>query len=92
MASVVNDDCAAVQVGGVVINSDLWSDQQRKGFGYGGQPASNRWAAGGRPAGGRRAAGRAASGLRRRPTAYGLPKNKCVPMGVHDDVNNSELE
>ena len=71
----------------VVINSDLWPDQHRKGFGYGGQPASNRWAAGGR-----RAAGRAASGLGRRPTAYSLPKNECVPVGVHDDVNNSELE
>ena len=69
MASVVNDDCAAKQVGGVVIKSDLWPDQHRKkGFTYGGQPVSSRWAAGrpggpaggrqaGRPAGGRRAAG-----------------------------------
>ena len=96
MASVVNDGCAAKQVGGVVIKSDLWPDQHRKkGFTYGGQPASSRWAAGGqaggqagRPAGGRRAA----SGLGRRPTAYDLPKSVCVPVGVHDVVNNSELE
>ena len=63
---------------------------------------SSRWAAGGqagRPAGGGRAAGgqpaggrRAASGLGRRPTAYDLPKSVCVPVGVHDVVNNSELE
>ena len=32
MASVVNAGCAAKQVGGVVIKSDLWPDQYRKGF------------------------------------------------------------
>ncbi len=26
------------------------------------------------------------------PTAYGLHKNECVPVGMHDVVSNSELE
>jgi hypothetical protein len=95
----VNDGCAAKQVGGVVIKSDLWPDQHRKRVlptavsqrvvaGRRAARRAGRRAAGGRPAGGRRAA----SGLGRRPTAYGLPKSVCVPVGVHDVVNNSELE
>ena len=91
MASVVNDDCAAKQVGGVVIKSDLWPDQHRKRVlhtAVSQRVVAGRRAAGGRPAGGRRAA----SGLGRRPTAYDLPKSVCVPVGVHDVVNNSELE
>ena len=79
----------------VVIKSDLWPDQHRKRVLHtavsqrvvAGRRAARR-AAGGRPAGGRRAA----SGLGRRPTAYDLPKSVCVPVGVHDVVNNSELE
>ena len=61
MASVVNDDCAAKQVGGVVIKSDLWPDQHRKRVLHtavsqrvvAGRRAARR-AAGGRPAGGKR--------------------------------------
>ena len=96
----VNDGCAAKQVGGVVIKSDLWPDQHRKRVlptavsqrVVAGRRAAGGWPAG-RPAGGRPAGGRrAASGLGRRPTAYGLPKSVCVPVGVHDVVNNSELE
>ena len=80
MASVANDDCAAKQVGGVVIKSDLWPDQHRKRVLH--TAVSQRVIAG----------RRAASGLGRRPTAYDLPKSVCVPVGVHDVVNNSELE
>ena len=73
MASVVNDDCAAKQVGGVVIKSDLWPDQHRKkGFTYGGQPASSRWAAGGQAGGRRAAGGRPAGGKRLRAAAHSL--------------------
>ena len=92
MASVVNDDCAAKQVGGVVIKSDLWPDQHRKRVLH--TAVSQRVVAGRRAArrAARRAGRRAASGLGRRPTAYGLPKSVCVPVGVHDVVNNSELE
>jgi hypothetical protein len=103
VASVANDDCAAKQVGGVVIKSDLWPDQHRKRVlhtavsqrvvaGRRAARRAGRRAAGG-PAGGQPAGGRrAASGLGRRPTAYDLPKSVCVPVGVHDVVNNSELE
>ena len=92
MASVVNDGCAAKQVGGVVIKSDLWPDQHRKRVLH--TAVSQRVVAGRRAArrAARRAGRRAASGLGRRPTAYGLPKSVCVPVGVHDVVNNSELE
>ena len=99
MASVANDDCAAKQVGGVVIKSDLWPDQHRKRVlhtAVSQRVVAGRRAAGGRPggpAGGQPAGGRrAASGLGRRPTAYGLPKSECVPVGVHIVVNDSELE
>ena len=68
----------------VVIKSDLWPDQHRKRVLH--TAVSQRVVAG------RRAARRAASGLGRRPTAYDLPKSVCVPVGVHDVVNNSELE
>ncbi len=51
----MDDDCAAKQVGGVAITSEPGLISIARGFTYGGQPASNRWAAGagGRPAGGR---------------------------------------
>ena len=57
MASVVNDDCAAKQVGGVVIKSDLWPDQHRKRVlhtAVSQRVIAGRRAAGGRPAGGKR--------------------------------------
>ena len=53
----VNDGCAAKQVGGVVIKSDLWPDQHRKRvlpMAVSQRVVAGRRAAGGRPAGGKR--------------------------------------
>ena len=77
MASVVNDDCAAKQVGGVVIKSDLWPDQHRKRVLHtavsqrvvAGRRAARRAA---RRAGRRAAGGRPAGGKRLRAAAHSL--------------------